>query len=328
MKNTSSHTIIKIIDLKKIFQVEVKKSGFKNKLKALFNPIYKEIVAVSGIDFSVQEWEKIAFLGPNGAGKSTTIKMLTGILHPTSGSMSVVWLNPSTQRKKLVYNIGAVFGQTSRLRYHLTPMDTFKVMAQLFDVEKADFIERIDYLIDKFEIRELIDTPVRKLSLGQRMRCEIVASLIHKPKIIFLDEPTIGLDIIAKQKLRETINEINLSENTTIFLTSHDLGDIEKVCDRVVIINHGKILYDGQLNDLRKNYVKTKIIKINISGESDFTPLDFMKIKQQESDFIQFEIPNNKENLKKTFEYLMSNYQVEDIEITDPDIEDIIKEFY
>ena len=160
------------------------------------------------------------------------------------------------------------------------------------------------------------------------MRCEIVASLIHKPKIIFLDEPTIGLDIIAKQKLRETINELNLTEKTTIFLTSHDLWDIEKVCDRVVIINHGKILYDGQLNDLRKNYVKTKIIKINISGEADFKPLDFMKIKQQESDYIQFEIPNNKANLKKTFEYLMSTYQVEDIEITDPDIEDIIKEFY
>lgn len=328
MKKTSSKTIIKITNLQKIFQVEIKKSGFSNKLKSLFKPRYKQVIAVSDINFSVQAWEKIAFLGPNGAGKSTTIKMLTWILHPTSWSMSVAGFNPSTQRKKLVYTIGAVFGQTSRLRYHLTPMDTFKVMAQLFDVDKDEATERIWYLIDKFEIRDLIDTPVRKLSLGQRMRCEIVSALIHKPKIIFLDEPTIGLDIIAKQKLRETINEINASENTTIFLTSHDLWDIEKVCDRVVIINHGKILYDGQLHDLRKNYVKTKIIKINISDESTFKPLDFMKIKQQESDFIQFEIPNNKENLKRTFEYLMATYQVEDIEITDPDIEDIIKEFY
>lgn len=160
------------------------------------------------------------------------------------------------------------------------------------------------------------------------MRCEIVASLIHQPKIIFLDEPTIWLDIIAKQKLRETINEINASEKTTIFLTSHDLGDIEQVCDRVIIINHGTILYDGQLKDLRKNYVKTKTINLHLSWKKKFVWLPFMKINFQELDYVSFDIPNTKANIKETFEFLMRRYEVEDIEITDPDIEDIIKEFY
>lgn len=320
--------IIEVKGLKKIFKVEVKKPWFKNRIKSLFSPTYKEVAAVSGIDFSVKKWEKVAFLGPNGAGKSTTIKMLTWILSSSGGSMKVLWLNPNKDRRKLVYNIGAVFGQTSRLRYHLTALDTFKVMAQLFYVPKEKMNERIDYLVNKFEIKDLINTPVRKLSLGQRMRCEIVSALIHSPQIIFLDEPTIGLDMIAKQKLRETINEVNKSEQTTIFLTSHDLWDIEQVCDRVVIINHWKILYDGLLEDLRKNHIKKKIIKVSFAWAKDFKWLDFMKIKNKEMDYVEFEIPNTKENIAKTFDLIMNKYDVEDIEISDPNIEDIIREFY
>lgn len=320
--------IIHVNHLNKTFKLEVKQQWFLNRVKALFKSRYKTLNAVSDISFSVNAGEKVAFLGPNGAGKSTTIKMLTGILHPTSGEMSVIGLNPSKQREKLVYKIGAVFGQTSRLRYHLTALDTFKLMGKLFDIPKQKLEERLQYLIEKFEIKSMINSPVRKLSLGQRMRCEIVSSLIHSPQIIFFDEPTIGLDIVAKQKLRETINEIHDLEGTTIFLTSHDLWDIEQVCDRVIIINHGKILYDGSIVDLRKQYIKKKIIKVKISNGKKFEALNFMHVTKQELDYTEFEIPNTKENLQKTFEEMTNIYDMDDIEIKDPSIEDIIKEFY
>ena len=319
---------IEVKDLKKVFKIEIKKQWFWNRIKALFRPEFKKFEAVDSISFSVKKGEKIAFLWPNGAGKSTTIKILTGILHATSGDINVLGFDPAKQRSKLVYKIGAVFGQTSRLRYHLTAIDTFTLMGKLFDIPKDKLAKRIDYLVNKFEINGMIDKPVRKLSLGQRMRCEIVSSLIHSPEIIFLDEPTIGLDMIAKQKLRETINEIHDLEWTTIFLTSHDLWDIEQVCDRVIIINHGKIYYDGSIVDLRKQYIKKKIIKVKLANTSEFKALDFMTIKRKELDYIEFEIPNTKENLQKTFEMVTGNYDVEDIEIKDPTIEEIIKEFY
>ncbi|MDD2486815.1 MAG: ATP-binding cassette domain-containing protein [Candidatus Gracilibacteria bacterium] len=321
--------IITVKDLNKTFKQEIRKSGFKNKLKSIFKPEYNDFEAVSSIGFQVMEGEKVAFLGPNGAGKSTTIKMLTGILHSTSGSIDVMGFDPAIDREKYVYNIGAVFGQVSRLWYHLTPGDSFELFGKMFDVPKEKLATRIDYLVSKFEIEDIIDLPVRKLSLGQRMRCEVVASLIHSPKIIFLDEPTIGLDMIAKQKLREIINEINITEGTTIFLTSHDLGDVENICKRVIIINHGKILYDGNLKELRRNYVKVKNIRVKFENmEKTFEPLGFMKMKKEKGDFVEFEIPNTKENLAKTFEILTGDYAVEDITIEDPDIEDIIREFY
>lgn len=324
----SMHNSIEVKDLKKVFKLEIKKQWFLNRVKAIFRPTFREFEAVESISFSVKKGEKIAFLWPNGAGKSTTIKILTGILHASSGKVDVLGLNPAKQREALVYKIGAVFGQTSRLWYHLTAIDTFKLMGKLFDIPSQQLEKRLEYLVDKFEIREMITTPVRKLSLGQRMRCEIVSSLIHSPEIIFLDEPTIGLDLIAKQKLRETINEIHDTEWTTIFLTSHDLGDIEQVCDRVIIINHGKIYYDGSIIDLRKQYIKKKIIKVKLANASELKVLDFMHITKKELDYIEFEIPNTKENMQKTFEMITGNYDVDDIEIKDPTIEEIIKEFY
>ncbi len=321
--------IIEIKNLKKVFKIEIKQNWFFNRINALFKPKYKIIEAVSGINFEVQAWEKIAFLWPNWAGKSTTIKMLTWILQYTEWKINVCGYDPSKNREKLVYKIGAVFGQTSRLWYHLTPFDTFKLFWKIFDIENLKLNKRLDYLINKFKINDLINIPVRKLSLWQRMKCEIVASLIHSPKILFLDEPTIGLDIIAKQNLREIINDINEIEGTTIFLTSHDLGDIENICKRIVIINNWKILYDWNLKELRRNYIKIKNIRVKFDNTNKkFVPLKFMKLKKQKWDFIEFEIPNNKENLAKTFTLLTDKYEIEDVTIEDPKIEEIIKQFY
>ena len=320
--------IIEVKNLSKIFNIQTKRQWFKNRIKDFFVPQYKQFQAVDNISFSVWEWEKIAFLWPNWAGKSTTIKMLTGILHYTSGEVSVCWLDPIKNRKQLVYNIWAIFGQTSRLWYHLTAMDTFKIVAKMFDVPDDVFQKRINFLISKFGIEDIITRPVRKLSLWQRMKCEVIVSLIHSPKVLFLDEPTIGLDIIAKQNLRDIINQINETENTTIFLTSHDLWDVEKICDRVIIINYWKVLYDGSIKELRKNHIKTKTLKINFLNGKEFKPLDFMQIINRESNYVEIQIPNDKDSLNQTFELINTGYEIEDIVIENPSIEDVIKQFY
>lgn len=322
-----SQIIIK--DLEKIFKVEIKQSWFKNRFKSIFSPIYKEIKAVSWINLEIKPWEKVAFLWPNGAGKSTTIKMLTWILAPTSWEINVLWFNPSKDREKLVYIIWAVFGQTSRLWYHLTAKDTFLLFSKIFDVSLSIYEKRINYLIKEFEIQDFLNTPVRKLSLWQRMRCEVVASLIHSPKVLFLDEPTIWLDMIAKEKLRDVINKINLEENTTIFLTSHDIWDIEEICDRVVIINHGTIIYDWDIKELKKDHIKTKIIKIKFDQNyKNFDFWNWVKIISHNWVNLELEIENKKEIISNLLKILSEKYTLEDISITEPSMEDIIKTFY
>jgi len=322
-------TIIKVKNLKKVFKIEIKKSWFLEKFKSLFKWEYTSINAVEDISFEVKKWEKVAFLWPNWAGKSTTIKILTWILSETSWEINVLGLNPSKDREKLVYDIWAVFWQTSRLWYHLTPYDTFFLFWKLFDISKIDFDKRLSYLVEKFEIWWFLKQSVRKLSLWQRMRCEVVASLIHKPKIIFLDEPTIGLDMIAKQKLRDVINEINSQEETTIFLTSHDIGDIEEICDRVIVINYWKIIYDWTLKQLRKDHIKTKIIKIKFEKyDNNFIFPDYVKILKNLWNYLELEINNNNNQLQEIFNILNNNYKYEDINISEPSMEDIIKTFY
>jgi ABC-2 type transport system ATP-binding protein len=322
-----SQIIIK--NLEKTFKVEVKKSWFINRLKSIFKPEYKQIKAVDWINLEINAWEKIAFLWPNWAWKSTTIKMLTGILTKTSWELSVLWLDPTNDRKKLVYQIWAVFGQTSRLWYHLTAKDTFLLFSKIFDIKKEDYEKRIEFLINEFEIKEFLNTPVRKLSLGQRMRCEVVASLIHNPKVLFLDEPTIWLDIIAKQKLRDIINKINREENTTVFLTSHDIWDVEEICDRVIVINYGRVIYDWNIKELKKNHIKTKIIKVKFEKTYDnFEFWEWVKILENKWNYLELEIKNDKTILSKVLDLLSKKYFFEDINITEPTMEDIIKTFY
>lgn len=243
--------VIEVKDLKKQFKVKEKEKGIKGSLKSILKPKYKEINAVNNISFEIEKGEMLAFIGPNGAGKSTTIKMLTGILYPTSGEINVMGLNPSKFRKKLAYKIGTVFGQKEQLWTHLTPYDNFKFFGAIYDLKDSEIETRIEELKKTFDLDEFINTPVRNLSLGQRIRCEIVASLIHKPDILFLDEPTIGLDPVVKQNIRKLIKKMNKELGTTIFLTSHDVGDIEKLCKRVIIINHGKMILDDLVENLK-----------------------------------------------------------------------------
>lgn len=234
---------VEVDNLRKVYEV--------HKRRGLFAREKSEVVSVDNVSFSVPEGQALAFVGPNGAGKSTTIRMLTGILRPTSGSARVLGFDPWKDRARMAFHIGAVFGQRSQLWYHLPAGDTFDLLARIYNIDPREFKKRRDELVERFDLGALIDVPVRKLSLGQRMRAEVAASLLHKPKLLMLDEPTIGLDINARHQLRELIREWNRRDGLTVFLTSHDTGDIESVAERVIIINHGRIVLDDTVEDLR-----------------------------------------------------------------------------
>jgi ABC-2 type transport system ATP-binding protein len=244
--------IIDIEQLTKTFVATEKQPGLRGSVRALFRPVRRETHAVKGTTFAVDEGERVAFIGPNGAGKSTTIKMLVGILYPTSGAARVLGRVPWKERQRLAYQIGAVFGQKSQLWYHLPPADSFDLLAHIYELDSTDYRQRLDFLVELFEIEGHLQTPVRKLSLGERMRCEIAASLLHRPRILFLDEPTIGLDVVVKQRIRDLILALNQEEGVTIFLTSHDAGDVEVLCKRAMVFRLGLRRYEsGNLVTMR-----------------------------------------------------------------------------
>lgn len=253
--------VVKVKDLSKTFRVRQKEKGMKGSIKAVFHPKMTEIRAVDRVSFTVDEGEMLAFIGPNGAGKSTTIKMLTGILYPDGGSIDVLGMDPTKKRKQLAYVIGTVFGQKEQLWTHLTPYDNFRFFGAIYDIRDRDTEARIKELSDVFDLGGFINTPVRNLSLGQRIRCEIVAAFIHKPQILFLDEPTIGLDPVVKENIRSLIQQMNREMHTTIFLTSHDTLDIEKLCRRIIIVNSGQIVLDDSMDHLKCQYLSQRAEK-------------------------------------------------------------------
>ena len=313
--------IIEVNNLNKDF-ILYKKSGFLKKTSST-------VKAVKDISFNVEEGEILAFIGPNGAGKSTTIKMLTGILKPTRGDIKVLGLDPQLQRKKLAYHIGTVFGQKSQLWFHLPPIDSFKLLGSIYDVPDMELKKRIDYLVEMMEIKDLLDIPVRKLSLGQRIKCEIAASLLHKPQVIFLDEPTIGLDVIAKKNLRSLIKRINEEEKTTIFLTSHDMGDIEKLCKRMIIINCGSILLDENVKSLKYNYDNKKIVSIRYAESFDAHKLNSnLNIISKADMAVKVEVDTEKTPVDEIIPTLFKLGKVEDISISSRPLEDIIADIY
>ncbi|WP_243136943.1 ABC transporter ATP-binding protein [Alkaliphilus serpentinus] len=293
----------------------------------MFSPKYKELQAVNNLSFEVKKGEVLAFIGPNGAGKSTTIKILTGILYPTSGEINVLGLNPSKNRKKLSYKIGTVFGQKSQLWFHLPPLDSFNLLGRIYEMEGPQIKKRISELTELFEIEELLDTPVRKLSLGQRIRCEIAASLLHNPEIIFLDEPTIGLDVVVKQKIRDLIKTLNKELDTTIFLTSHDAGDIEQLCKRAIIINHGEIVLNESVKNLKYNYMNQKVIDIKYA-EAVNIKIPEVRVLKSKGYAVKVEIDSSRCSIDSTILELMKLGKVVDITISDPPLEEIISSIY
>lgn len=320
-------SIITVENLQKNFKIKTKDEGLKGSLRSLVSPSYKEIQAVNNISFNVDKGEVLAFIGPNGAGKSTTIKMLTGILHPTSGNINVLGLNPHVDRKKLSFNIGTVFGQKSQLWFHLPPLDSFNLLGHIYELDSSTLKKRINELVDIFEIADLMNVPVRKLSLGQRIRCEIAASILHNPDIIFLDEPTIGLDVVVKQKIRELILRLNKEEKTTIFLTSHDAGDIEQLCKRAIIINHGEIVLNEKIKTLKHDYLNQKEISVKYFNDIQTDHLDLDILKQKKNS-LKIKVDTGKENIDEVLSMLIKQGHVQDITISDPPMEDVISHIY
>lgn len=320
-------TAIEVKELSKSFKVKVKENGLRGSIKSIFRPTYKTIEAVKDISFSVEEGEILAFIGPNGAGKSTTIKMLTGILYPGSGKVSCLNMNPTEKRKKLAYEIGTVFGQKEQLWMHLTPYDNFKFFGAIYDLSDKEIEARIEELKETFRLNEFIDTPVRNLSLGQRIRCEMVASLIHRPKILFLDEPTIGLDPVVKENIRELIKKMNKEYKATIFLTSHDTGDIEKLCKRIIIVNHGRIVLDDATSTIKSNYLNKKIIEVKLKSNVGFTGQEGVTLIKTKGDLLKFEVDTAKIKINDVLRSI-DGENIIDINISDIPLEQIITEIY
>lgn len=253
---------IAVRDLTKTFTAKRKAAGLSGSLRAIVRPERTTVEAVRGLSFEMADGELLGFIGPNGAGKSTTIKILTGILHPTGGEAEVLGYVPWRERRQLAYHIGTVFGQRSQLWPHLPAIDTLELFGAIYELDRHTTRRRIAQLAEAFEIGHLLETPVRKLSLGQRMRCEVAASLLHQPKLILLDEPSIGLDPVAKQRIRAMIKRMNAEEGVGVVLTSHDAGDIEALCKRVIIVNHGQIVYDDRVSALKRRYLTEKEVGV------------------------------------------------------------------
>ena len=319
--------IIEIKHLSKTFKVKEKEKGFKGSLKSIIKPKYKLKKAVNNINLSIDKGEIIAFIGPNGAGKSTTIKMLTGILCPSSGQAIVSGVNPAKQRKKLAYKIGTVFGQKEQLWTHLTPYDNFKFFGAIYDLKDYEIEKRIKELNDTLELNDFINTPVRNLSLGQRIRCEIAASLIHKPEILFLDEPTIGLAPVVKENIRVLIKRMNKEFGTTIFLTSHDVGDIEKLCKRVIIINDGKVVLDDSMSNLKYNYLNKKIIEVKMKEKVNLSDEDGITVLKDKGYGLKLSIDVSKKSVSDVIRMLDTD-KIIDINISNEPLENIIANIY
>ncbi len=319
--------IIEVKKLSKQFSVKLKEKGLKGSFKSLIKPKYKKIKAVSNVSFSVEKGEMIAFIGPNGAGKSTTIKMLTGILYPDKGDIKVLGYDPRIDRKKLAYEIGTVFGQKEQLWTHLTPYDNFKFFGAIYDIPEKVVEKKIEELRELFELDDFITTPVRNLSLGQRIRCEIVASLIHEPKILFLDEPTIGLDPVVKENIRTLIKRMNKEYKTTIFLTSHDVSDIEKLCKRVIIINDGKLVLDDSMENLKYHYLNKKIVEAKMKEQVNLDDEDGITILKDKGYNLKLEVDTKKKSIADALK-LLNPDNIVDINISNTPLEDIISNIY
>lgn len=324
--------LIEVKNLKKEFKKPVRKEGVIGYIKSLFSRKYTSLYAVNDVSFSIDQGEIVGYIGANGAGKSTTVKMMCGILHPTSGSVTIDNKDILKYRKQINKEIGVVFGQKTQLWWDIPLIETFKILKSIYEISDEDYNERFKFLCDLLDLNDFLDQNVRSLSLGQRMRADFAASLIHNPKILYLDEPTIGLDVLVKDKIRKAIKILNKKYKTTIILTTHDMKDIEELCSRIIIIDKGKILYDGNLENIKYKFgnIKTIIFKNNAKFNKDELTKEFKKIsiKENDSNDILISFSLNEVNLDNLLLSLINKYKVEDFKINDISIEDITKELY
>lgn len=325
--------VIETKGLSKAYQSPLKEPGVLGAVKHLFKPEYKDIVAVTDVDLSIDAGESVAYVGPNGAGKSTTIKMLTGILLPSAGEIRVNGLHPYKERLRSSKNIGVVFGQRTQLWWDIPVIESFTLLRDIYEVPEKTYRDNLAYFTEMLGLGEFLNQSARRLSLGQRMRADLAVALMHNPAIAFLDEPTIGLDVAVKERIREFLKQVNRERGVTIMLTSHDLGDIEDVCRRFIIIDMGRIIYDGSIQGLLDKYVKERSIRITASAKIDEASIARampagVRIARSADREIAIVFDRFKYTAKNVLEIVMKTIEVVDFQLDEPDIEDVVKNVY
>jgi len=326
--------IITVKNLSKDYEVVVKSPGLWGAMKALVHRKTERRQAVTGLNFTIKQGELVGYIGANGAGKSTTIKLLTGILTPSAGEVLVNGINPNRKRVENARHIAAVFGQRTQLLWDIAVRESYELLKHIYEIPQLEFQQRLDYFCDVLGIRDLLGTPVRQLSLGQKMRCELAATFLHQPSIVYLDEPTIGLDVAIKVKIRAFIKEMNRKYGTTIILTSHDMQDIEEICERLMIIDRGRMVYDGSLTQIKEQYGDQRVIHFDIEETEPFTmPTEFAscvkhEVSEERPDTISLSFSQHDVSASQVIAVMMNHYKVRDLTIADAKIETIVQEIY
>ena len=324
-------SFIEVNDVSKSFRVSKRSAGIPGMLANLIVPKFEKKQAVQNISFSIEEGEMVGFIGPNGAGKSTTIKMLSGILYPDSGNITVGGFSPYKQRKDYVGNIGVVFGQKSQLQWDLPVIDSFELLKAIYRIPEERYQANLKRFTDMLDMAGFLNQPVRQLSLGQRMRADIVAALLHSPKIVFFDEPTIGVDVVGKETIRNFICELNEKDKVTMMFTTHDMQDIEKTCKRLVIIDKGSKVYDGSLSGIRDVYGTTRQLDVEFAADCTVAQIEHVEIKELDAPGgrkKRFLFENREVQIDALMSTLLATYNIRDLTVSEPEIEGLIRKIY
>lgn len=322
-----SSPIIKVANLSKTYKVHKKEPGLSGSIKSLFKRKHEIVTAVKDISFEIKPGELIGFIGPNGAGKTTTLKCLSGLLYPSGGKVEVLGHEPFARKTSFLKQIALVMGQKNQLWWDLPPTETFLLNKEIYEIPDKKYKETLNDLVELLDVKDVLNVQVRKLSLGQRMKCELIASLLHAPKVLFLDEPTIGLDVVMQKKLRDFLKEYNKKYGATIILTSHYMEDVRQLCDRVIVIDHGALLFDGKLDELIREYTQNKIITVVLEKEVSREKLEKLAIVK-EYEFPKVVLSVKREDSNRITSKLLKDFPVADLNIEEPDIEDIIREVF
>jgi len=318
---------ISVQKLSKHYKVFEKEPGLLGSVKSLFKREYRQVKAVDGVSFQIQEGELIGFIGPNGAGKTTTLKCLSGLLYPTAGEVAVLGFTPWDRKHEFLKQISLVMGQKNQLWWDLPAMESFILNKEIYEIPDQEYQKTLHTLVELLDVKDVLNIQVRRLSLGQRMKCELIAALLHTPKVLFLDEPTIGLDVVMQKKIREFIKEYNQAFKATVILTSHYMGDVKELCKRVIIIDKGSIIFDGLLSEITKKYANHKFLRVVFAKEVDKKSLKKLATVK-EFDFPQATLVVRREQASKAAAKLLENFPVADLNIEEPGIEDIIREVF
>ena len=320
--------IITAEHLSKHFKVYRRRTGFWGNLSSTVSRQHDIIKAVDDVSFSLERGELVGYIGANGAGKSTTIKMLTGILVPTSGHIDVMGLTPYRHRKENTRRIGVVFGQRTQLWWDLPVIDSFELLKHIYEIPQNLYKQNLEFFSELLQLQPFLSTPVRRLSLGQRMRCDLTAALLHNPEILYLDEPTIGLDVVAKEQVRQFLRQVNAERQVTVILTTHDLNDVEKVCQRLIIIDSGKIIYDGEIDALKERYGKTRMLIVDLAQAYSDIQLEGVDLTRRDGNRIWLAFDRDTISASEVIAQLTARYEIQDLTISEPEIEEIVRRIY